>query len=460
MKKGLFFLLMSCLSTGVFAQGVVIDVTRLGAKGDGKSKDTQALQRAIDQAAQKGGTVLLPPGRYLSGTLFLKSNVTVQLSRGAVLLGSTEIADYKSNTIKYRSSTESYSTRALLYGEGLENIALIGEGTIDGQGTHPNFQIKAGTDGNDNESIRLRPYLIKLVSCKNVQVTNLTLRHSPAWAQHYLDCENVRFQGMQVYNHGNRNNDGLDLDNCRNVRVSDCLIDADDDALCFKSTSPAGRCEQIVVSNCILASNCNAIKMGTDSNGGFADISISNCVLRRAGEKSFWGRHSGLAGIALEVVDGGRMERIMVSQLTIDDYASALFIRLGNRGRLPTPDAEKPGVGTLQDVQISHIEARSTLNTGCAIVGIPGYSVRNITLSNLHIVVPGGGTEAQAARSIPEKEAAYPESEMFGRLPAYGFYIRHARNISIEHCRVETQSPDARPVLVTDDVQNSTLLVN
>lgn len=427
---------------GVSAEGVR-SVKAYGAVGDGKTKDTAAIQKAIDAAnAAGGGIVRFPPGRYLSGTIYLKSRVTLLVDAYAVLLGSADLADYPVNTCAFRSYTDKYVRQALIWGEGLCDVAITGPGVIDGQG------------GKFKGLPWLkRPYIIRLVSCRNVRVEGVALRDSPMWMQHYLDCDFVTVRGIDVYNHCNANNDMIDIDCCRDVIIADCLADSDDDALTLKSTADRAT-ENVTVSNCVLSSHCNAIKMGTESNGGFKNIAITNCVIRpsRASGKVY-GQKSGLAGIALEIVDGGTLDRVTISNVAMIGRTAPIFLRLGNRARTFQEGAPKPGVGSFRNVIISNIVATDAGVTGCSITGLPGHPIENVTLSNIKIGFVGGGTKQHAESDVPELPEKYPESTMFGTLPAYGFYCRHVDGLTFRDVDLQFAKPDARPALVCDDVQ-------
>jgi polygalacturonase len=412
------------------AHSGVFNVREFGARGDGATLDTAALQKAIDACAGiGGGTVYFPPGRYLSGTLFLKSRVTVELEAGATLLGSRRLEDYPPTIPALRSYTDTYTEQSLIYGEGLEHVTLQGRGEIDGQG--------AAFPGK----YKVRPYLVRLVGCRDVLVRDVTLRDSPMWVQHYLTCDDVRIEGITVRSQCNHNNDGLDIDGCERVRIANCDIQSGDDAIVLKSTLNRP-CKNVVVANCVLSSRCNAFKLGTESNGGFENIVVNNCAIY----------DTRLAGIALEVVDGGTLDRVNISNVAMDNVRCPIFIRLGNRARPFGTNAPPPGMGTLRNVSLSDIQASGADPTGCPISGLPGHPVENLTLSNIRISFAGGGEKSDAQRSIEEKPEAYPEYRMFGRLPAYGFYCRHARNVRFDRVEVSSLAPDARPSLVCDDV--------
>lgn len=428
-------------------------VTRFGAVCDGRNLDTEAIQSAIDACAESGGgTVNFPAGRYLSGTLMLRDHVNLHLQEGATLLGSTNPEDYPEIKTRIRSYYDDIVLKSLIFGEDLSHVSITGKGTIDGQGEAFVVSTKKKPDRYLN-----RPHIIRMIACNNVQVKDINMRNSAMWMQHYLACENLTITGIKVYNHANQNNDMIDIDGCRNVIISDCYGDTDDDALTFKSTSEYA-CENITVTNCIVSSHCNAIKCGTESTGGFKNFTISNCVIKpSADEEAIFGKRNGISGISLEIVDGGVMDGITISNISMDGPEVPIFIRLGNRARKHFPEAETPTVGELSNVLISQVTARNTGKTGCAITGIPGYPVRNIKLSNMILEFAGGVTNQVDPADVPELEEHYPESTMFGELPAYAFFIRHAEDISFSDITATTIDPDIRKPVITQDVRGITL---
>ena len=444
-KKGLllgafYYLLAAAVSHG----GEAVDIRQLSAKGDGKTLCTKAIQAAIDRCAKSGGgTVRLPAGTWLSGTLYMKDNVTLWLNAGCVLLGSKDLTDYPINIPAVRSYSNRYVNRSLIAGEGLKNIAIRGRGTIDGHGS-----------AFCASEMLTRPYTIRLVKCSDVLVEGIRLQNSAMWMQHYLACDRVTVRGVTVFNHVSHNNDALDIDSCSDVYVSNCIFDSDDDAITLKSTMKRP-CKNVVVTNCVSSSHNNAIKLGTESHGGFKNITISNCaIVTPRHTKSIYGHQRGLAGIALEVVDGGHIDCVTISNIAIQGMRSPIFLRLGNRGRVLTESDPKPDVGTLRNVTISNIVATDAHIQGCAISGIPDHPIESLALHNIQITCNGGGTLEHARQSIAENEAKYPESTMFGILPAYGFYCRHVNGLTMSDIRLRTDKEELRPALICDDVCN------
>ncbi len=262
------------------------NVVDFGAVGDGVKTNTVSIQRAIDSAAVRGDTVWIPKGIFVSGTLFLRSGITLYISEGATLKGSPKFEDYPVNAVQYKNAfTHSpngtlFTSRAFLFAEDVHDIALAGKGNINGSGDAADFNL-----GNDSENpkSKLRPCMLLFIHCQNIRVYDLHLSNSAYWLQNYIGCNNLHLRGLSIYNHTNFNQDGIDID-AQNVLVEDCNIDADDDGICFKSHERKNIVENVIVRNCTIGSNCNAIKFGTVSMGGFKNVDISNCIVHKASE--------------------------------------------------------------------------------------------------------------------------------------------------------------------------------
>ena len=411
----------------------IYDVRDCGARADGRTLCTGAIQKAIDQCHKDGGgTVYFAPGTFLSGTIFMKTGVTLKLAAGCTLLGSKDLKDYPPTIQAFRSYTDNYTDKSLIYAEKAERIAIIGRGTIDGQGR------------SFKGPYKVRPYTIRFIECSNVTVEDITLRNSPMWMQHYLACDDVRISGITVHSRVNNNNDGINIDSCHRVVISDCNISSGDDAIVLKSTS-ARICRDVTVSNCVVSSHCNGLKMGTESNGGFKNIVMTGCAIY----------DTRLAGVALEIVDGGIMDRVVVSNITMDKIGAPIFLRLGNRARPFKKDMQKPGIGTMKNITICNIEATGAGLTGCAIAGLPEAAIENVTLSNLRLSFAGGGTREHADQNVPEKSTAYPEYSMFGVLPTYGLYCRHVKGLKLLNIQLQLDKRDQRRAVFFDDVEDA-----
>ncbi|MDQ7817393.1 MAG: glycosyl hydrolase family 28 protein [Melioribacteraceae bacterium] len=446
----LFLFITATLS----AQSNFYNVEDFGAVGDGVTLETNAIQRAINACSANGGTVYLPSGKYLTGSLQLKSNVDIYISAGAVILGSTNIDDYKEFIPEMKSYNDAFLKHSIFYAEREENISIRGEGTIDGQGSA--FKV---TTKEKPARYKNRPYVIRFVECKNVRIENITMQNSAMWMQQYLACEDLFIHRIRVYNHANQNNDMMDIDGCKNVIISDCIGDTDDDGITLKSTSFAVT-ENVVITNCVISSHCNAIKLGTESHGGFRNISISNIVVKPSNDtEPIYGHPKGISGITLGMVDGGILEGVTISNIRIEGTHVPIYMRLGNRARKFYDEQPQPGVGTFNNVMISNVIATDVQSSiGCSITGIPNHNVQNVSLNNISIEFPGGGSIEDAKKILPELEDHYPESTKWGNLPAFGFFIRHADNVSLNNIEIRLKNSDARPALVCDDVKFLTIV--
>jgi hypothetical protein len=462
-------LLFMLFSTTLFSQPGKIhyDVFAYGAKGDGMTLDTRSIQAAIDDCHRAGGgKVYLRNGTFLSGTIYLKSHVVLSIGAGATLLGSKRQQDYPVTASKYPSYHGEYVTnRMLIYAEDAENIAIEGKGTIDGRGD--DFE-----NINNLSPITDRPLIIHFRACKKVIVRDITLYNSSSWVQSYQSCENLMIDGITVDSRENkdlnkarfadapgRNTDGLDILDCRNVRISNCYINSGDDGICMKSFSRKEACRNITITNCVISTNASGIKIGTESAGGFEDITISNCTIY----------DTRLGGIDIMCVDGSKVERIIVSGITLRNInGTAVFVRLGNRGRLYRKN-EETGIGSIKDVLLQNIYGTGIERYGCSITGIPGAPVENIVLNNINLTFKGGDHpflfQGEAGKpvkelsidQVPDEEKQHPRGDMFGKLPAYGFYVRHVNNIELNGVRLDTREEDKRPAVVMDDVNGLTV---
>lgn len=429
------------------AKAADYNIVNYGAVNDTAQLSTAAVQKAIDDcSAAGGGRVVVPTGNYKIGTIILKSNVHMHLEQGATLYGSTDLKDYlpmKTDYVSLRTQTE---TIQLIFADKATNVVIDGFGTIDGRGR--SFKKLSWND----EGIT-RPHLLRFIQSSDITLRDITLKNSGCWMQHYLACDRVKIDGIKVFNRNNYNNDALDLDGCHEVVVSNMFADSDDDAITLKSTSPR-LCENIRIADCVVSSHCNAIKLGTETNGGFRNINISGIVVKPSYDQKekFFGQWIGSSAISLEIVDGGVLENVNVSDITIEGTESPIFVRLGNRARGYKEGVPVTKVGKINGIHLSNIQIRNAGSMGCSITGIPGHEVENVWLDNITIHHKGGVTAADMAKineSIKdEKEKEYPESTMWGNLPTKGFFVRHARNIKFNNIEVITEQPDVREVIV------------
>ena len=453
MKKfSLYLLTLILVPLAPAFPGRVYDIRSSGATGDGGTDNTIFIQKAIDSCAVTGGTVYIPEGVFLTATLVLKSNVTLHVSAKGVLLGHTSPAAYPYQDSGIPFYGGEWAKQALIFCKGQENVSIEGSGAIDGQGAAFVTNTLKKPDRYRN-----RPYLLWFAGCKNVRVSGVRLRNSAFWMQHYLGCERVVIDGIDVWNHSNKNNDMIDIDGCRYVMISNVTGDADDDGITIKSTSKLVS-EHITITNCVLSSHCNAIKFGTESTGGFRNITISNCVIKPSAQTTtIYGRPAGISGVSLEMVDGGILENVTISNLVIDGPEVPLFIRLGNRARKHVDSVPAPGYGQLRNVSISDIVANAGSDIGCSVTGLKASRVQNISLRNIQLTTPGGGTGVALQPVADEKEDAYPEATMFGKLPAHGFYISHATGIRLSGIQLHHRSEEKRPAFFFHNTEDFSL---
>jgi len=456
MKKLAVLILAFLAGSVLFAKEY--NVTKYGAKNDTTVLSTQAFNKAIKECHENGGgRVVVPAGMYKSGTITLLDNVELHLEQGATIFASTSHSDFpRQDQPEYRSQKDPGGWYALIYAESAENIAITGLGTINGLGKLQMPRLKSmGSLGGDKDG---RPRNILLISCKKVRVEGITMLNSGIWNQHYLNCEDVVIDKIEVYNHSNRNNDAIDIDGCRRLILSNSILDSDDDGITLKSTGVAP-CEDIAITNCVVSSTCNAIKAGTESTGGFKNITISNCVVKptRCREKPvFHDFSTGITGISLEIVDGGTMEGITISNVAIEGTKCPLYIRLGNRARKHTEGAPEPPVGTMKNIAISNIVAYNTGNYSSSITAIPGSYIENVTLSNIQFFNKGGlkqGGYIETIDKVKENEKGYPQPTVWGNLPSSALFIRHAKNVMIQGLMTGSDATDPRIPIIANDVE-------
>lgn len=408
----------------------VVNVRKYGSKGDGKSKDTRPVQAAIEACHQNGGgMVFVPAGSYLCGSLHLKSGVRLHLDHGATLLASPDAADFDAyETLGFPNAADretSFFHHALIWAEKGERIAITGTGTIHG-----------------NRKKRGGPKPIALKRCRHVRISGVTIVDSPNYCISLLGTDYVAIDGVTILN---GYSDGIDPDCCHHVRISNCHIESWDDAIVPKTSFSLGErrsTEHLTVTNCQLATNCNAFKLGTESGGDFRNIAVSNCVI--------FGRpkmRPPVSGISLLSVDGAHIDGVSISNITMTDARCPIFLRLGNRGR----DLVTPTPGALKNVVISNIVAKNA-EWPCAIVGIPGHPIESVTLRDVRIEAVGGGTREQSLREVGEQIEKYPSANMFGVLPAYGLYCRHVRDLHLAGFHLSSAATDRRHALACSDV--------
>jgi len=292
-----------------------------------------------------------------------------------------------------------------------------------------------------------------------VLVEDVTLRNSASWTEDYIACDNLIIRGIKVIGHVMRNNDGIDIDGCQNVHISNVETSTDDDGMCFKGCSQRPT-KNVVVENCRFFSYCNSLKYGTDSQGGFENIQIRNVELGRPAPGTppkILGVAEGISGIALEIVDGGAMKNVSIDNVKIRGTRSPIYLVLGDRGR-HLKDQPRLPPGILRNVTISNVQAEAATNMGCPILGIPNHPIENLTLRNIKISFPGGGLEEDTVRQFDEKAHNYPEAIKYAkRLPAFGLFCWHIEGLTLENVQLTTRRPDRRPATALEDAIDVTI---
>ena len=449
------------------------NVRAFGASGDGKTLDTPAINRAIQAAAVAGGTVYFPAGNYLCYSLHLKSKVALYVEQGATIVAADPAADpaqsydaAESNKPweEYQDYGHNHWHNSLIWGEGLSDISILGPGLIWGKGLSRGWA--AGRDaGPIAENPGVANKAIALKNCRNVLLRDFSILHGGHFGILATGVDNLTIDNLKI----DTNRDGIDIDCCRNVRVSNCSVNSPwDDGICLKSSFALGyaRATEIVtIGNCFLSGSyqegavldgtwkkfpadekvprTGRIKFGTESNGGFKNITVSNCVF------------DGCRGLAIESVDGAVIEDVACTNITMRDvYEAPLFVRLGARMRGP----EGVAVGTIRRVLLSGItclQAEGSPKIACIVAGIPGHPIDDVKISEVIVVSRGGGSKSDGELQIPEKEKQYPEPNMFGTTPAYGFFLRHVEGLEMQSVKVECPSADERPVFALENVQGA-----
>jgi polygalacturonase len=428
----------------------VFYVDNFGAVPDSLTINTLAIQKAIDScSATGGGTVVFSKGNYVTGTIELKSNVMLKVEKGSRIIGSTNLKDYPEKVEGFASiMSEYYEFRqSLIYAENADKIGICGEGEIYFRGEKKHFSSPQTTG-----KIIGRPLGIRMVKCKEVVLKDIFLHNSASWMQNYIYCENLIFDGIKVYNHGNYNNDGLDPDGCKNVIVRNCFINSEDDAMCLKGGS-GKMSENILIENSTFYSTCNALKIGTDTQGPFRNIICRNLTLGGIPDSlAASNRKFASTGITLATVDGGNVENILISDVAINQVRCPIFIKIGNRFRV-LPEWGQPVPGYLKNVVIENVKGQDNTQQGSFISGIRSQSVENMVIRNMDLSMDNITDSVFAGLPVNDKENGYPDAQNFSidGLPGYGFFVRYAKNIALDDISIKTTAPDARPCFVSGE---------
>jgi polygalacturonase len=460
-----FFLFVCVLITShCLVSSQDFNILEYGAKPDGITLNTTHIQSAVDDAhAIGGGRVVIPAGCFLSGSILLKSGVELHLKENAILLAVVDPSQYQNTGL----------WKALVMAQGQERISITGKGTLDGHGQELALYVDSLFYAGQLDSqyyefpemrprYYMRPMVIVMMNCRHIEVRGVTIKNSSSWVQTYDQCDHILIDSVTVESDVYWNNDGIDISDCKNVRITNCFINSSDDGICLKSHSRKHYCDSIYIANCTIRSSASAIKFGTRSYGGFKNVTIEHIKVYDTFRSA----------IAIETIDGGTLENVLVEDVQAVNTGNAFFIRLG---QIRTSDST---------VQLKNIVLRNISVTvpferpdyayhirgpalpffhnifPSSITGIPGFPVENVTLENIEIIYPGRGHKGFAYMplhrldQIPEKEAAYPEFSMFGELPAWGLYVRHVDGLTLKNISLRIEEQDYRHAVIFDDVKN------
>jgi len=421
------------------------NVLKFGAKADGITKDTKALQAAIDACTQNGGgTVVIPAGKTIvTGTFYLKDNVNLHIESGATILGSPDIADYATDTHKNMYKNEPHMDRCLIFAHDAKNFSIDGDGTIDGNGHLKNFTSKTG-----------RPMLIRFMNCRNIRIEQVKLINPAAWTSAWIYCDEIVVNSIRIESRVNNNGDGLDFDGCTNVRVSNCSFNTSDDSICLQSSSKDKPCKDVVVTNCIFESKWAGMRIGLLSQGDFESVTVTNCTFKNIDD----------SGLKIQMNEGGEMKNMVFSNLVMKNVPRPIFMTFcQQRAGADAPEELYP-MKSMHDFIFSGIIADNTeldKNSALFITGMPGHPIENIILKDIRFMVAGGGSAEDASRRnlneyTPEVlQRWWPEFRLVGTLPASSIFIRHAENVFMDGIVLSTKSEDARRPVVFQDVKNA-----
>jgi len=497
LRKILIALQLQLAFLASYGQQKELNIVNFGAKPDGVTNNVIAIQKAIDAAANSGGgRVIIPRGRFVSGVIRLRSNVELNIHEEAVLLASTNRADYG----------PSLKVSAFIVANNEKNIAITGKGLIDGQcdlliadiykklisGELYDDEWKEFNPWHQRRpSESNRPRMIEFKDCDGVTIKNVRMQNAAAWVQNYRNCSNVIIDSINVFSNTFLNNDGIDLVDCRKARITNCFVNAADDGICLKSQDRDKKCEDIYIADCKVRSSASAIKLGTASRGGFKNITIRNIYVYDTFRSA----------IAIESVDGGLIENIDVRNINAVNTGNAIFIRLGHRNKdevysqlrnvyirnvkvqIPITKPDKGYTMDGPELRVQPIQKTDTtvqyvgkapwhnysFDTISALIphrifpssitGLPGHYVENVKLEDIEIVYDGYPANeypkypVPALKDIPEASASYPEFSMFGELPAWALYVRHVKGLQMKNVSFKLKNNDNRAAFVFDDAE-------
>jgi polygalacturonase len=426
----------------------LVDIREYGAVGDGVTKNTAAIQAAIDAcSARRAAGVLVAGGSYVTGTIYLKSFVTLVVAPGAELLGSTDIRDYTTDTHANQYRGEAHMDRCLIFARGAERIGIEGGGVIDGRGGKQNFP-------NPGDAEKHRPMLIRLLECSSIRMRNVTLRNPASWTSAWLYCRGIVVDGITIHSRANGNGDGLDFDGCDGVRVSNSHFDTSDDSICLQTSRPDRPCRDVTITNCIFASYHAGMRIGLLSRGDFENVAVTNCIFRDIRD----------AGLKIQMCEGGEMRNMLFTNLVMTNVPRPIFLTFGQQRAAKDAPPEVAPMKRVRGLTFSHLQVDNSMvgkDSAIILVGMPGHPLENITLADIQFLSGGGGEDSPDSSlllpdlTVERLAGRWPEYTAFKRtVPAHGIYAGHVSGLTIHNVALRVAQPDRRPAIVCDDVRN------
>ncbi len=445
--KTLKFLIAFLLPLQFYATD--FNVIEFGAKADGKTVDTFAVQSAINACTKNGGgRVVIPGGKtVVIGTIYLKDYVTLYIENGGVLLGSANTKDYASDTHKNQYKNEPHMDKCLIFARNAKSFAIEGKGTIDGNGYLKNFTRKTG-----------RPMLMRFYECEDIHMRDITLINPAAWTSAWIYCNNIVVDGIRIHSRVNNNGDGLDFDSCTNVRVSNSTFNTSDDSICLQTSHPDKPTKYVTITNCTFTSKWAGMRIGLLSRGDFESVTVSNCTFNNIQD----------AGLKIQMNEGGAMRHMVFNNLTMKNVPRPVFMTFAQqRAFVDSPKGEYPPMKEMKGFIFSNIIAdnseleKTPQNAAIYITGMPDNYIENIIFKDIQFTVAGGGTKEDAQKTtikeytVENLKGWWPEFHITGTLPSYGFYARHIKGLTIDNVNIYRIGEDARVPVFLDDVKDS-----
>ena len=448
MKK--LILLILCVGFSVTSSAREYNIAKYGAVNDGKTVNTKAVQKAIDECTKMGGgTVMVDGGGiYVIGTIFMKSNVTLHVDNGTVLQGSTDQKDYPMEGVhKNMYAGEPSKDACLIYAENVSSFAIEGHGTIDGNGHYKFFPRKGKIK---------RPMLIRFKDCSNITMRDIHLINPAAWTSAWLYCNNITVDGITIKSRANYNGDGLDFDGCQNVSVSNSNFDNSDDSICLQASLPNKPCKNVTVTNCNFTTKWGGMRIGLLSRGNIEFVTVSNCTFRDIQD----------SGLKIQQMEGGEMSNMTFSNLVMENVPRPIFMTFCQQtASVDTPKGTYEPLKRMHNMKFDNIVVDNTKgdrHSAFFLTGIPGHEIEHISITNVDFIVSGGVSKEDAKQKEVKEYALanmkrWPEFFTVGSLPVYGIYVRHMNGLTLENINIRTNKKDFRKPVILDQVRNASI---